>query len=223
MPEQLSFDWPTRVRMGAETYFVSEANAAAHAMVMAPEGWPDGKLVLLGPKGAGKTHLARLFAETHGAAILPAEAIDPAAPLPAGPTVIEDADTLPGPAQEWLFHAHNHLRALGLPLLLTAQTAPSRWPLTLPDLVSRLSATTTIAVADPDDRLFDAVLMKQFEDRQILPHPTAFAYLRGSIDRSFEDARAAVAAIDAEALSEGREITRALIREALDKAGLLRR
>lgn len=218
MPEQLSFDWPTRVSMGPETFFVSDANAEAYALVTAPATWPDGKLAVTGPRGAGKTHLARLFADQTGAVILPAADIAPAAPLPDGPLVIEDGDALPDAAQEWLFHAHNHLRTAGQPLLLTGVAPPSRWPLTLPDLASRLSATTCVAIADPDDRLLDAVLLKLFQDRQITPTPAAFDTLRRHVDRTFEAARNAVDKLDRAAMSKRRKLTQQLVREVLDIA-----
>ncbi|MDR9427051.1 MAG: DnaA/Hda family protein [Salibaculum sp.] len=216
MAEQLTFDWPRHIAMGAETFFVSEANAEAYALVTAPAGWPDAKLAVTGPPGAGKTHLARLFADQSGAAVLNAAKIDPAAPLPDGALVIEDGETLPQAAQEWLFHAHNHLRARALPLLLTGQTPPNRWPITLPDLASRLSATTCVTIADPDDRLLDAVLMKQFQDRQIAPTPEALALLRKHIDRTFEGAIEAVAALDQAAMEDGHAVNRALVLRVLD-------
>jgi chromosomal replication initiation ATPase DnaA len=218
MAEQLAFDWPRQDRMGAETFFVSEANAEAHALVTMPAAWPESKLALSGPRGAGKTHLARLFADRNGAPVLNAPDIDPAAPLPDGPLVIEDGDRLPQSAQEWLFHTHNHMRARALPLLLTGQTPPNRWPITLPDLASRLSATSCVAIADPDERLLDAVLMKQFQDRQIAPTPEAVTLLRKHIDRSFQGAIEAVAALDRAAMDERRAVNRALVQRIMDIA-----
>lgn len=218
MAEQLTFDWPRHIAMGAETFFVSQANAEAYALVTAPAGWPDAKLAITGPPGAGKTHLARLFADQSGAAVQKAADIDPGASLPDGPLVIEDGEALPGAAQEWLFHVHNHLRARALPLLLTGQTPPNRWPITLPDLASRLSATTCMAISDPDDQLLDAVLMKQFQDRQIAPTPNAFALLRRHIDRSFQAAIDIVADLDRAAMAQRRPVNQALVREVLDIA-----
>ena len=51
MAEQLAFDWPVRVALGREDFFISEANARSFAMISAPEGWPEGKLAIVGPKG----------------------------------------------------------------------------------------------------------------------------------------------------------------------------
>ncbi|KPP85007.1 MAG: hypothetical protein HLUCCA08_11560 [Rhodobacteraceae bacterium HLUCCA08] len=214
MPRQLAFDWPLTEAMGAEAFFVTEANRAAHALVMAPDRWPEGKLVLTGPEGSGKTHLARLFADRSGAAILPARALS--GPLPDGATVIEGADTIPPASEEWLFHAHNRLRALGRPLLMTARSGPARWPLTLPDLASRMGAATLAVIDPPDDALLAAVLMKQFQDRQLAPAPEALSYLLRHMPRRFDTARRLVAALDATALAEGRGISRMLARQVLD-------
>ncbi len=53
MSDQLAFNWPRRDALGAEDFFVTDANAAAHAMVMDADSWPDGKLAVIGPPGSG--------------------------------------------------------------------------------------------------------------------------------------------------------------------------
>lgn len=206
---QLSFVWPASVSLAAEDYFISDANRAAHDMLRDPARWPLGKLALIGPEASGKSHLARLFASTHGAQILDAPALTGNAPMPEGALVLEDMDRLPGAAQEWVFHAHNALAGRA-PLLLTARSAPARWPLSLPDLASRMQAATPIAIGPPDDALLTAVLMKHFADRQIAPDPTLPAYLASRIERSFAALAEAVAALDRLSLELQRPINKRL-------------
>lgn len=217
MAEQLAFEWPVRVALGPEDYFVSEANAAAHATVSRPEDWPQGKLVVVGPAGSGKTHLARLFALQNEAEIVEAPDLAGDEPLPEGrAVVVEDADRLPPAAEEWLFHLHNRLAQGGGLLLITAATPPARWRLTLPDLASRMQAAGLALIEDPDDRLLGAVLMKQFMDRQLSPSPAALTYLVRHMDRSFAEAARVVEEMDRAALDSGRRIGRDLAREVLD-------
>ena len=217
MPRQLTFQWPHREDFGADAYFVSDANRAAFEMVSDPGRWPAGKLVVAGPRGAGKTHLARLFADRHGALVLDAAGLHPGLGLPEeDAVVIEDADTLPPGAEEFVFHLHNRLQARAGLLLLTAQTAPSRWPVLLPDLRSRLEAATVVRIDDPDDTLLEAVLRKLFHDRQLAPGERLVPWLLPRMPRAFATAQAIVDRLDRAALGDHRNLTVALAREALD-------
>ncbi|MGJ8611002.1 MAG: HdaA/DnaA family protein [Octadecabacter sp.] len=220
MNRQLAFDLPPNVRLEAQDFFVTSANEQAYAMVCAPHSWPDGKLALAGPVGCGKTHLARVFAAQSGATVLAASQIDATAPLPDTALVVEDGDTLPQACEEWLFHAHNHLRAVGLPILVTGKTAPARWDITLPDLASRMSATTTITIDDPDDALLSVVLLKLFSDRQLAPTPNAITYLLNHLPRSFDAIARIVDALDRAALAEHKPLKRTFVRTVLEKMAL---
>ncbi|SLN39543.1 HdaA/DnaA family protein [Pseudooctadecabacter jejudonensis] len=216
MAEQLAFDLPATVRLGADDFFVSPANEQAFAMVRTPAAWPDGKLALIGPSGSGKTHLAGILAAEAGLDVITASDIDPAAPLPTRGLIVEDGEGLAPVAEEWLFHTHNHLRAQTLPLLLTGRSAPARWDIALPDLRSRLVAATTARIGTPDDPLLMAVLLKHFSDRQLMPAPDVIAYLQRHLPRSFEAIRATVRTLDRAALEQGKPLTRPFVRDVLD-------
>ena len=218
MANQLAFDWPRGVARGPDDFFVSEANAKAYAVIQTPETWPELKLALVGPRGCGKSHLAGLFAASTGAQVLQA-AKGVAGADPQRPVVVEDVEKLPAGAEEDLFHLHNNLRAAGQPLLLTSVLPPARWTIALPDLASRMQAATVIEIADPDDALFTALIMKLFSDRQIMPSPDLAPYLAARIERSYAAAARIVAALDSAALSRGRRINRALAAELLDNTG----
>jgi len=215
MPEQLTFQWPAGVALTAGDFFVSEANAAAYVLVTHPDSWPERKLVLIGPESSGKSHLARVFATQSGALVIPADALTEDMQHPDTPVVIEDADRLPKQAEEPLFHLHNHLAQAGLPLLLTAHSAPANWPITLPDLASRMQATTPTHIGDPDDDLLTAVIMKLFADRQINTSPALPGYLAARIERSFKAAADVVDQLDQIALRDKRKVNERLAGEVL--------
>lgn len=216
MAGQLAFDWPTGVALGPDDFFVSEANAQAFAMLGTPETWPEGKLALVGPQGCGKSHLARVFQAQSDALLVHAAEVTLDFQTNASTIIIEDMEDLPTAAEEAVFHLHNNLRNAGGVLLLTSTAPPSRWPITLPDLASRMQATTVVQIADPDDALLSALIMKLFADRQINPQPALVQYLATRIERSFASASDIVARLDSTALAQRRKINKALAAELLD-------
>lgn len=219
MTEQLAFVWPRGVALGPEDFFVSPANAQAYAMASAPEAWPDRKLILTGPVGSGKSHLCRVVQTQLNAVLLPANALPETLPDAGRNVIVEDMNQLPAASQEFMFHLHNHLRNTGGALLMTANDPPFEWPLTLPDLASRMQAATIASIGDPDDALISALIMKLMADRQIMPPMALVNYLVPRIERSFMAAAQIVAALDAESLASGRAININLAASLLDKAG----
>ncbi len=191
---QLTLPLEYRRGEGQADFFVSTANADAVAWLDRWPAWPQPQALLVGPAGSGKSHLARLFA-----ARAPAR-------------VIDDADHADA---ETLFHAWNAATPTQ-PLLLTARQASRLWPQRLPDLASRLAATPTLVIADPDDALLAAVLAKQFADRGLRVAADVADYILARIDRSFAAGGAVVAALDAAALAAGRAVTVPLVRSVLE-------
>jgi chromosomal replication initiation ATPase DnaA len=212
---QLAFDLPNAEAMTREDFFVAPSNTLALQAVEGWRDWPGRKLLLVGPEGAGKTHLAQVWAALADAVILPAGALDGTdiARLSGRAVAVEDADRI-GPAETRLFHLHN-LATSGASLLLTARTPPRDWGLTLPDLISRMQATPVARLDAPDDALLSAVLVKLFADRQVAVPVNLIPYLVSRMPRSVGAARALVAALDAHALAAGRPITRSLAGEVL--------
>jgi chromosomal replication initiation ATPase DnaA len=215
---QLAFDLPAQEAFRRADFYPSPANAEALAAIDSWPAWPQGKLLLIGPEGAGKTHLAHLWAEVSGARILqPADLQEDLLPdLAKTPLVLENAEAIAaGPhLQTALFHLHNLMAGQGL--LITASSPPRDWGLTLADLQSRLQAIPVASLNAPDDALLAAVLLKLFADRQITVPPNLIPFLLLRMDRSIAAARALVSALDARALQEGRAVTRALAAEMLD-------
>ena len=121
-----------------------------------------------------------------------------------------------------LFHLINLAREENAYLLFTARTAPATWPVTIPDLISRLRALPLATLAAPDDAMLRAVMVKLAADRQLALDEAVVAYLSTHIERSFAAARSAVIALDNEALRLRRPATRALAAEIFRDRGLPR-
>lgn len=222
MIRQLTFDLPSRVARGREDFFVSDANALAVQAIDAWQGWPMRKLLLTGAQGAGKSHLAAIWAEESGAVILSAKDFDPDDPSKAleghKNVVLEDIDRDVGSSEreQILFHAHNMTLEAGGHLLMTSRAEAWALDFALPDLVSRVKASHSVALDAPDDALLAAVLVKLFSDRQLETAPNLVEYLLKRVERSFSGAQAIVARLDQGALSRGRNLTRSLARDILD-------
>lgn len=222
MAQQLGLNLPSVPALGRDDFLIAPSNALAVALIDAWPNWQGGKLVLSGPAGSGKTHLAHVWAARSGARIIDATALQDAdvPQLAEGPVAVEDVPNIAGtPAETALFHLHNLTLANGNSLLFTGLDPAARWPLSLPDLKSRLQGATAAEMAAPDDTLLAAVMAKQFADRQITPPANVIDYLLPRIDRSFAAAREIVARLDQASLAAKKPITRTLAAKVLDKPG----
>ena len=215
MSGQLTFSLPPRAQFARADFFASPANAAALDAVAAG-GLP--RLLLIGPHGSGKTHLAHIAASLGPAHMVSLAALEGHLPDVTAQSriVIDDIDHADASAQAALFHLFNLLTPQGH-LLFTATKPPRDWDDPLPDLVSRLQTLPMARLNPPDDALLSAVLVKLFADHQITVPPNLIAYLVPRMERSIAAARTLVAALDARALALSRPVTRALAAEVLDK------
>ena len=216
MNGQLTFEFPHRPASGRDDFIVVPGNRIAVDWIDRWPSWPGAGIVLHGPPGSGKTHLAHVFQERSGARFLTAAALaTPALPELLGDSraiILEGAETAP---EAPLFHLHNLLAEQGGHLLLTAAGPPAHWPLRLADLRSRLVIFPSVALGLPDDDLLGAVLVKLFRDRQLAVKPDLLIFLLAHMERSVEAAREIVAALDAASLAERRAVTIPLARRLL--------
>lgn len=216
MAEQLTLRFAFQPGLGEQDYLVGPFNAAAYDMIALWPDWPDRVVILCGPEGSGKTHLAHIWAKKSGAEFVSLEALD-TADLPAMASrpalVIEHGGG--AFAEPALFHILNLARENRVDLLLTARLKPDGWSVETPDLLSRLRLAPLVEIGFPDDASFRALLAKLLHDRQLQVDPNVIEYLTMRCERSFAAATMVVELLDVESLSKARPITRAIAANVL--------
>jgi chromosomal replication initiation ATPase DnaA len=184
-----------------ENLIVSDENKDLSEALESWDGHPDPYLVLIGGHGTGKSHFGTVWAsevgaarfEPHSVADLPLDALSEVC---RGSVFLDDADRLRD--QNALFHLLNLITQQGGRLLMTAQTAPSLWPVKLPDLVSRLAALRCLQLQQPSDETLSELLRRAASHRGlILDEPTRKVILT-RMERSFDAVAAFIDAFDAE-------------------------
>jgi chromosomal replication initiation ATPase DnaA len=219
-PRQLAFALPHAESLTRDNFLEGPANEAALALIERWPDWPNRIMWLAGEEGAGKSHLASIWAERSGARVVSAHALTAASvpnALATGALVVEDLRG-DGFDERALFHLMNLAREDAAFVLMTARVPPSAFDIELRDLHSRLRAVPVVSLAPPDDLLFRALIVKFCADRQMAVDENLVGYLASRIERSYAAARQAVELLDSEALRLGRPVTRALAAELLREA-----
>src|SRR5262245_65484569 len=139
-PRQLVLALNHAENLAREDFLSGPSNAAALALVDSWPAWPHRMVVLTGPEGSGKSHLAAIWSQAAGARLIAARALEegtvPAA-LATGALVVEDI--VAGDFDERaLFHLINLAREESAFILLTARSVPTNFAIR--DLGSRFNA-----------------------------------------------------------------------------------
>ena len=210
-------------RFERSDFVAAPSNAAARIWVLDPEArwqWPEGRLVLWGDEGTGKTHLLSVWSGRHGAPVIDGTRLcnaDVAAlsheKLSA--LALDNADCV---SQERdLLHLINMSRERRISLLMTARTPPARWSVALPDLVSRLRATTSVPIGSAEEALLRRLFLRLLAERQIVVGQSVTDWLLRRLPRNAGVIRDMTERLDNLALESGGKVTRKLAQEVLEQ------
>ncbi|MGH7249043.1 MAG: chromosomal replication initiator DnaA, partial [Pseudomonadota bacterium] len=216
-PRQLALALPHSESFAREEFLSGPGKESALKLIDSRPDWPANAVALVGPEGSGKSHLAAIWAAQAGARVTSGRSLSDAALLPAlatGALIVEDAAAADERA---LFHLLNLAGEEGAFLLITARVAPASWSVAIADLASRLRALPVVALQAPNDAMLRGLIVKLAADRQLELDESIVSYLSTRIERSFAAARAAVIALDNEALQQRLPVTRALAAEMFRK------
>lgn len=222
LSRQIPLPFTTSPSLGDSDFLITEANREAVVWIERWPDWPTPALVIYGPKGCGKTHLTHIFHGRTAGCLIDERQLSHCSPdtlLENNPAaIIDDADEIVGKGfQEHVLHLYNLAREHGRQMLLTACAPPGSWPISLPDLSSRLNSCPAIGIKAPDDAMMAALLVKLFHDRQITVDADVVNFAVSRMERSFDAARKLVATIDRVSQSAKRKVSVPLVRAVLSR------
>lgn len=196
----LPLAWRQAVR-GCAEFLVGDTNMVAVRALQHLREQPVPVAILRGPSGSGKSHLGQIFAETRGNHVIDGIARD---------------------GEEAAFHLWNRVHADGGALLIILAADFATDNVALPDLRTRLAASLSLSIDEPDVALSGAIIDALLQRRGYGMGKGVGDFAAQRIERRYVALHAAVAAIDHAAVASRRPINRALVRQALADAGLAR-
>lgn len=221
---QLALDLRQENHFSAERFISGVSNASARIW-LARDVWPEGRLWLWGGAGTGKTHLVQIWAAQSHADVMDAASLSRSEHgeiLMHGEPVtflcqhmaIDHLDHLQDEVA--LLHLLNRAHAENIRVLLAARSPPARYHFSLPDLASRLRATMTASIEEPEDELRATLLLSLLAERQLVVAQPVTEWLWRHLPRTGEALVKAAEQLDAAALARGCAITRSLAQEVLE-------
>jgi chromosomal replication initiation ATPase DnaA len=219
---QLALELGHEPSHAADDFIVGEGNRLAYGHLLAFPRWASPLTLVEGPASAGKSHLARIWAELAEAVYATPETAEHLSrDAGAAPLVVEDADRA-GYDEAALFHLLNQSMRDRRPVLLTARAPVANWPFSTDDLKSRARLAAHFTVALSSDIQLSQMFVKLFGDRQVAVDPRIIAYLVARMERSADEAVALAGMMDRMALERGTAISRSIAAEALALRGTKR-
>ena len=218
--KQLYFDMPDKTALGIEDYIITESNSFAFDLISRMIKGEINQGVISGPSFSGKTHLSKILIKNMGSneslyidrdfkKII--EKVGSSNLI-----VIENIDkVLEDKSEEDLFHIINFTKESDKRLLMTSGKSISNIEFKLEDLKSRLNAIIEAKIMQPDDELMKLVLIKIFNDKQLLINPNVIDFLRSRLERSYKSINDFIEKIDKFSLERGKKITIALINDLI--------
>lgn len=222
--QQLPLLLEHRRLLGREDFFVSPCNEEVVEWI---DSYPDWNnvfgLIVCGSKSSGKTHVSWLFSEKTGAKIynsveIEDELFSDIVPLNSA-LVIENIDEIVGNAkiEGNLFHVINYAIECNTKLFFTTTKQLTSLEFELPDLKTRLVSFPVAHIYEPDDEFIQALLVKQFLERDIIVAPEVIEYIVKHIPRDAVSVKWLVEQADLLSFEEKHRITIPFIKKILEQ------
>jgi chromosomal replication initiation ATPase DnaA len=174
-------------------FFIGKCNIEAYSLItIPPEQWPLSRLLIIGEKGSGKSHLATIWQTKYKGVkwhydslmfidcMLQTPSYDKISKenndiINSKYQIVENINSMKGKEYEmWLCGVLNYSLQNKTFLLMTASNKPQ---FNLPDLVSRINATYSVKIGAPDEEMISTVVRKYIYDKQLKVAENAISYI----------------------------------------------
>ena len=218
---QLTIEMPKRTALGREDFLVNKCNISAVNFIDNFYKTDSKSGILIGSKGSGKTHLVNVFCNNlnkenwYFLELNQGDIFDIFSNNDV--IIIENIEKITSKEEEIiLFHSVNLSKELSKVLLLTSSKKVSELNIQTPDLRSRLEAMQITTILEPDDILMEALIIKLFNDRQLVVKPKVVNFLMQRVERSYLGIMEIIDFLDNSSLSQKKSISIKFINELLN-------
>ncbi len=180
--------------------------------------WPGAWLCLVGPARSGRSTLAAIWAgeragTVFGPGTLASASLPGSGTALAGRLALDDADAITD--EDRLLYVLNLARSAGGQVLLTAEAPPASWPVSQPDLVSRLRAMPVITIDLPDEAMLHDLFEAACHRRHLGLPDEVWGYISRRVPRDYAAIETLAGEICNAVAGTGRGLTVPVVRQVL--------
>lgn len=150
-------------------------------------------LILFGPRGSGKTHLAHIWQSVNNAVFV-SENNFLSEMRYSNAFILEDIQNIQD--QVMMLHCFNYMKENNKRLLITSSASPKGLNLKLKDLSSRMLSTISVKIPPASWELLRIMLIKRFSDKQLRVDLKVIDYILARVERSFHSVNKIMEKID---------------------------
>ena len=212
------FNFDKNKNFNYEDYFVSKSNYFAFEILQKWPKWEKNILNIYGENFSGKTHLSKIFLGKNDGLMIYEKDINDEIfkKLKLYENIVLDGFNYET-NEKLLYSIFNLVDSENKFLIINSINPINEMDFQLKDLVSRAKNCLFAKIENPDDELMNAIILKNFSDRQIKIDNKLIDYIAKRIDRSYSKISQFIYKIDELSLKKKKPIDFKIIKEILNK------